>query len=573
VRSPADPGADARRTDLLARVAHLADAGRRAEAARSVAAFVGAEDLVIFIRDREVDALLPAPGFAQSLPEARAWRAFAGECVRRGEATARLPLPGRSEPGEVRGLAGADGSVLALLGGAPDAGRAAELARLLPLLAAAFHGELTAAAAAGQAALAKEAAEQARLLAASLDEARQVVQAALNEAKAANAAKDEFLAVLSHELRNPLSPVLLAANLLEGDARLPADMREQIRTIRRNVELEARLIDDLLDLTRITHGKLQLHRVPAGAHRLLAQTLDMYRADLHEKNLSLAVDLRAEHDGVLADPARLQQVFWNLIKNAVKFTESGGAVTVRTYNDAATPGTIRIEVADTGIGIEPARLGKIFGAFDQGDAGVTKQFGGLGLGLSISRALVEMHGGTIRAASEGAGRGATFAVELPTHAATARPAAPRAGPGAAGGGGGDPASRPMHILLVEDHADTARLMMLLLKGFGHSVRAAASIEAAKRAAAAERFDLLISDVGLPDGTGMELMRDLKGQYDIAGIALTGYGMEDDVRQCREAGFAEHFTKPIDPERLRAAIERRRREPAGGAPTSNRPDRR
>jgi CheY-like chemotaxis protein/anti-sigma regulatory factor (Ser/Thr protein kinase) len=275
----------------------------------------------------------------------------------------------------------------------------------------------------------------------------------------------------------------------------------------------------------------------------------MYRAEAHDKGVELDLELGAAHDGVLADQARLQQIFWNLIKNALKFTARGGRVSVKAFSDEEN--RFCVSVADTGIGIERARLRRIFEAFEQGSAAITQQFGGLGLGLSISKAMVDLHGGTIVAESEGKGRGATFTLRLPTIALAVA---------SADGNGARPAcdergSRRLNILLVEDHADTGRMMKLVLTSFGHAVRYESSVGAAKAAAATEKFDLLISDVGLPDGTGMDLMRELSGRYDLKGIALTGYGMEEDVRQCREAGFAEHFTKPIDPERLREAIER------------------
>lgn len=538
--------------DLLHKAAALAEAGQRVAAARALARALGAEELLVFMPDHEVGVCLPAPGFPQVLPDMKSWRAFIATALREGSAAGRLIAPGTGAEEAAHAIAGNGGSVLVLLGGErPDLAAAAEVARLLPLLTATFRGELTAIAAAGQATLAREAAEQSRLLAARLDEARRTVQAALNEAKAANAAKDKFLAVLSHELRNPLAPVLLAANLLETDPRLPDDMREVVQRIKRNVELESRLIDDLLDLTRITHGRLRLHRSEAAGQRLLAQTVEMYRADAHDKSVALKLELSAERDSVLVDHARLQQVFWNLVKNALKFTPPGGWVSVRAFNDEG--GRFCVSVADTGIGIEPSRLKRIFEAFEQGSVGISQQFGGLGLGLSISKALVELHGGAIAAESDGPGRGATFTVRLPT--ASVRHHTDGSNGTGHAAAGVDAATRRFNILLVEDHEDTGRLMRLLLKRFGHSVRYEGTVAGAMRAASSERFDLLISDVGLPDGTGMDLMRQLGQRYGLKGIALTGYGMEEDVRQCREAGFAEHFTKPIDPQRLREAIDR------------------
>ena len=225
-------------------------------------------------------------------------------------------------------------------------------------------------------------------------------------AEAANAAKDQFLANLSHELRTPLTPVLIWAGAMAGDDSLSADIREGLQMVCRNVELEARLIDDLLDLTRITRGKLQLNLRNADAHELLRHAVEIVRSDIAARELTLHVAFDATHGSVHVDPPRLQQVFWNVLRNAAKFTPPRGSVSVRTFN--RTPATFNVEVTDTGVGIEPQHLEKIFDAFEQ----VGSRGEGLGLGLAISKAVVEMHGGSIRATSPGPGKGATFAIEL-----------------------------------------------------------------------------------------------------------------------------------------------------------------
>ena len=225
-------------------------------------------------------------------------------------------------------------------------------------------------------------------------------------AEAANAAKDQFLANLSHELRTPLTPVLIWAGAMAGDEMLSADMRDGMQMVCRNVELEARLIDDLLDLTRITRGKLQLNLRNADAHELLRHAVEIVRSDIETRNLTLHVAFEATNGSLTVDPPRLQQVFWNVLRNAAKFTPARGSIAVRTFN--RTPATFNVEVTDTGIGIEPQHLEKIFDAFEQ----VGSRGEGLGLGLAISKAVVEMHGGSIRALSPGAGKGATFAIEL-----------------------------------------------------------------------------------------------------------------------------------------------------------------
>ena len=233
------------------------------------------------------------------------------------------------------------------------------------------------------------------------------LQEAKENAEAASAAKDRFLAMLSHELRTPLNPVLLWADGILSQPGLDPDIKEGLRMICRNVELEARLIDDLLDLTRIARGKLQLQLQIADAHELLNHAIDIVRADIRDRQIGLSISLEATSRRIKVDPPRVQQVFWNILRNASKFTPEGGAISVRSLN--GTPNSITIEVADTGVGIEPVLLEKVFNAFEQ----LKERREGLGLGLAISKAIVEMHGGRIDAQSEGSGKGATFIVTLP----------------------------------------------------------------------------------------------------------------------------------------------------------------
>jgi signal transduction histidine kinase len=251
-------------------------------------------------------------------------------------------------------------------------------------------------------------------------------------AEAANRSKDRFLAVLSHELRTPLTPVLMAVQSLQEEGQTSPELRGLLSMIRRNVELEARLIDDLLDLTRIAKGKLQLHLETADAHELLCSALEICRGEIDAKRLSVTVELAAARHVVHADPARLQQVFWNLINNAVKFTPAGGRLWVRSFDGDGDDGDRLVtEVSDSGIGIEPETLPRIFDAFEQGEGTVTRRFGGLGLGLAICRALVRMHWGVITAHSAGTGQGATFTVSLAGRTPAAAGGAPFRGAGAA----------------------------------------------------------------------------------------------------------------------------------------------
>ncbi len=411
----------------------------------------------------------------------------------------------------------------------------------------------------------------------------------------ANASKDQFLAQLSHELRNPLSPVItMVAELEFHAAALPA-ARQPLEIIRRNVELEARLIDDLLDVTRISSGKLQLNRQPIDVHRTLRLALEICQRDIDDKGLRVQLELQARDHHAEADPARLQQIFWNLIKNAVKFTPEGRRITIRSANltdgvasagagkshiqlppmsamkdagesnGAGRPvvrpgGFLRVEVADEGIGIEPQHVRRIFNAFDQGQSSITQRFGGLGLGLAISKAMVEAHGGGLKVASEGAGKGATFTVELETCPAPAGDGdadSPKpSGPGAVAEAAAPAAGEGRRVLLVDDHIDTCLGMERLLKRRGYRVAVAHSVaEALARASEEGEFDLLISDLGLPDGTGFDLMSELRQRGGPPGIALSGFGMESDIGKSREAGFSEHLIKPVTIDRLDAAMKK------------------
>ena len=376
---------------------------------------------------------------------------------------------------------------------------------------------------------------------------------ARTEAVRSSQAKDRFLATLSHELRNPLAPVLATVVMLQGNAQLDGDTQASLEVIRRNCEMEARLIDDLLDVTRIVRGKVELSRRPVDLGTIIAHAVEVCRPDIEARKLDFAVDLTDGPYVVDADATRLQQVFWNILKNAVKFTPRGGCVGIvcRRAHESDGDGQVIAEVVDSGVGIEPATLPSIFNAFEQGSADTTRQFGGLGLGLTISRAIVELHGGSISAQSEGKDKGAKFTVRLPlavagVAAAEQTPATPprsRVVP-----------PRPLRILLVEDHGDTARIMRRLLMADGHQVETAADVATALQLSGQGGFDLLLSDLGLPDGSGLDLMRTLRQRgMMLPGIAVSGYGQEQDMAQSRAAGFAAHLTKPVSLVQLEDAI--------------------
>ena len=368
---------------------------------------------------------------------------------------------------------------------------------------------------------------------------------------AANAAKDQFLAQLSHELRSPLTPVIAMVSELEAELPDSKPVKEALEVVRRNVELEARLIDDLLDVTRISRGKLQLSFETISIHQTLQRAYEICRNEIEAKDLQVTFALRASHTYVEGDPARLQQVFWNLIKNSVKFTPEKGQITIESTNPA--PGKIAVRVTDTGIGIEPEAIGKIFNAFEQGQSDITRRFGGLGLGLTISKTLIDAHGGKVWVESPGKDRGATFTVELNTveipverdGESETQPVDRKREP---------VVSSQHRLLLVDDHHDTCLGMKRMLERRGYQITIAHSAQQAVEKVRAEDFDLLISDIGLPDRSGYELMREVRRDKPLPGIALSGFGTEQDVNQAKEAGFAEHLTKPINFERLEKTIQ-------------------
>lgn len=365
--------------------------------------------------------------------------------------------------------------------------------------------------------------------------------------RSASAAKDEFLAVLSHELRNPLNPIFARLTLLEENPAMPADALADISLIRRNLELETRLIDDLLDMTRISRGKILLNREPVDLHAVIEAAWHACSGYAAENSISVELDLGAPDFAVMGDSVRLQQVFWNLLNNAIKFSPPGS--TVRVSSRAQTHGRISVSVTDDGKGINPGRTEAIFQAFEQdGENNTPGTSGGLGLGLAICRNIVTAHQGTVTARSEGAGKGSAFTVSLSLTDAKPRkrPAAgvrPETPTGVSG----------LLILLVDDHADTRSSFQSLLERRGHQVVIASSVTEACARADDGDFQLLISDIGLPDGSGYDLMRAMARHPRLRGIAVSGYGMKEDIARSREAGFAAHLTKPIRVSELEQAI--------------------
>jgi signal transduction histidine kinase/ActR/RegA family two-component response regulator len=375
----------------------------------------------------------------------------------------------------------------------------------------------------------------------------------LQEARKANAAKDRFLAMLSHELRTPLTPVVMMLDALQSNREIPAEVRNDLAMIRRNIELETRLIDDLLDITRVANGKVNLDPRPVRVHELLQHVCQICKVDADGRGIELICRLNAGCDLVLADAARLQQVFWNLVKNGIKFTPSGGQVAINTYNGGVDNRELLVSVTDTGTGIAADVLPRIFNAFEQGEQTITRMYGGLGLGLAISKAIVDLHHGRIWAQSDGANCGSAFHVAMPLH--SMEPKLPRVSAPVPASHASHRSARQLHVLLVDDHADTMKIMSRILARWGLRLTCAGRISEALQAAAKEKFDLLISDIGLPDGSGCELVEQLHKMQPIQAIALSGFGMDTDIHRSLSAGFSAHLTKPVNLDQLQEVVTR------------------
>lgn len=389
-------------------------------------------------------------------------------------------------------------------------------------------------------------------------EALRASERARSESSAAGRAWDDFLSALSHELRTPLTPMLIAVQALGMRHDLPEGVRPALEVIQRNVQAEAQFIDDLLELACLSRGRLRIDAEPADLHAAVQAAVSACRAQVERKSLALDVALDAVHHTLDGDGSRLRQAFAKVLHNAAKFTPDGGRIAVRSVN---VGDGFRLTVRDTGIGIASGRIPGIFEPFDQGDERIAREYGGLGLGLAVAKATAEAHGGSIRAESAGAGRGAALVIELPLapEQAGRHVTEPDEPTRQRGHGAPDAAGRRegLRVFVVENHDDTRDLLRLLLEQLGHTVRSASSMSEALRAIPDSHCDVLISDIGLPDGDGWELMRRLARRPPLA-IAVSGLGMDVDQARSRAAGFDYHLVKPTGPEQLAHILERAER---------------
>lgn len=368
----------------------------------------------------------------------------------------------------------------------------------------------------------------------------------------ANRLKDEFLATLSHELRTPLNAILGWTRLLRGKALPQAQVEPALEKVERNAQMQARLVEDLLEVSRITTGKLRLEMRALDLVALVRTAVDSIRPTAEARGLAIARDFELPAMPTVGDPDRLQQVIWNLLSNAVKFTPSGGRVTVSLRRRGEID---EIIVSDSGVGIDASFLPNVFDTFRQADASATRAHGGLGLGLSIVRRLVEVHGGTVEAASEGRGHGATFTVRLPVRSV-------RHSPGNADANvdliRGEPL-RGVNMVIVDDDPDTRELLQSIMTMAGGSVRVASSVDEALALCRTDTPDVIVSDIGMPRRDGYSLMEELQalgGPLPRLAIALSAYASPHDRERAVSAGFHDHVAKPFDPVALVRRIQER-----------------
>ncbi|WP_343211144.1 hybrid sensor histidine kinase/response regulator [Archangium violaceum] len=401
----------------------------------------------------------------------------------------------------------------------------------------------------------------ARRAAMAIDNARlfSLAQTERQRAEEANRLKDGFLATVSHELRTPLTAMIGWVKMLRSGRLAPDKHARALETVDRNAQVQAQLIEDLLDVSRIISGKLRLETRPVHLTEVIREAMESVRPAADAKGIHLLAELDAEGDLVLGDPGRLQQVVWNLLSNAVKFSPGGSRVWVRLRRvEASVEVMVEVMVEDEGPGIPADFLPHIFERFRQLEGGTTRRHGGLGLGLAIVRHLVEQHGGTVRATSEGPGRGATFSVLLPP--AQPRPAAPEASPARklpalpALSAPKPPALVERRILVVDDEDDNREVLKVMLEEYGAHVVTAASAAEALRAVREVRPELLISDIGMPGEDGYRLISQVRALSaeeggGVPAVALTAYARVEDRARALTAGFNMHVAKPVEPSEL------------------------
>jgi signal transduction histidine kinase/ActR/RegA family two-component response regulator len=531
----------------------LAAPSGRAGAASELARAVGARELLLFVKDPALDVMLPAPGMPKTVGGGPRWRAFLQRCLSDGRAQALVDLPAGEEVAAQ--AISRDGAAVILLGELPSGALLDELEEHFPLLAALLVAQQALRIERAEAAEARAAAARAHELAQALDNAR-ASSAELNlQLRHEHARKDEFLAMLAHELRNPLSPLVNSIELLRrttvaGDEQTA----HQLAVMGRQLQHLTRLVDDLLDVSRVSRGLIELRRERVPLGEILDDAMEAVRPLIQDRAHSVQRGEVPPRAGVHGDRVRLTQVFTNLLANAAKYTDIGGRIVLSVVLDEHR---VSVVLQDNGIGMPQDMLSRVFDMFAQVPSAQTRSQGGLGIGLTLVRRLVELHGGRVSAYSRGEGQGSTFTVSLPlvmlpvpapaaVPVAAAVPLPDRTAPAPAG---------PARVLVVDDNRDGAESMAALIQMMGADVRIAHDGPQALHLAQAQLPDLILLDIGLPGIDGYETARRLRRLPGLQArlVALTGYGAAQDRERAMSAGFDEHLVKPLAPAALQALL--------------------
>jgi signal transduction histidine kinase/CheY-like chemotaxis protein len=525
----------------------------------ALAAYTGAAEAALFGRDPEINIFLPALGLPQTLRHGGKWHAFIKESVKASFYTGQLPSQYSEEDKTALAVADKFGSaVLVFLGTELPAPITEQIAALLPLIGSKLVLERTAMAASAHAAAARDANRHASSLNTALDASRRELQKALERVeqelisrreaetklKEADRKKDEFLAMLAHELRNPLAPINMAASILK----LPAVGKDQAykasEIIERQVKHMSSLLDDLLDVSRVTRRLIVLEQDVIDLKDTISDALEQTRPLIEAKGHRLTVDMPSYPVTVEGDRTRLVQIVANLLNNAAKYTPAQGKIRLRMH---VVNKDVELSIQDNGIGIEEPLLPQVFELFTQAERTSDRTQGGLGLGLALVKSLVELHGGTVEAVSEGLGKGSEFIVRLPLLMSDDVGSQEEGAAVDAGLNYVKPS-----ILVVDDNVDAAQTLAMYLQAIGHEVLIEYSPQRAIERTKSARPKVCILDIGLPEMDGNELARRLRsipGMVDAVLVAVTGYGQEQDRHNTMEAGFDHHLVKPVDIKRL------------------------
>ena len=541
--------------DTLSLVTTLCEPSRRAAVARQLAEHLGAGEVLLFARDPTLKILLPAPGMNQTVRGDRAWRHLIGTCPPEGRCEGEVELPIGTKCHAL--VLNHSGSAFVVLGGTPHEDRVTEVERLMPMLGALLTAEQELMLSRDEAAAALDDVGRAHQLATALEAARADAAELNREFREEHRRKDEFVAMLGHELRNPLAPLVTAIELVQfngPDKPMPVNL---LRIMERQVKQLSRLVEDLLDVSRVSRGHIELRRERVRLGEVLANAYEECRTLIDSRGHRFEMRGAEGSCSVVADPSRLTQIFCNLLNNAAKYTDVGGqvAVTLECVGETAI-----VRVQDNGIGIDGEVLPHIFNLFTQASSALGRAEGGLGIGLTLVRTLVELHGGTVTAYSEGAGQGVTMTVTLPLASVrdeSVHDETPVVEP---------VHSEPRRIVLVDDNRDAADSASAMLRMMGHDVTVAYSGAEALLIPDLGKADLVLLDIGLPGMHGYELARRIRPslRQDARLVALTGYGTNEGKRRSLEAGFNAHIVKPIHLVSLRRIIAETVRAPDDAA---------